>query len=103
MKVAKKNLVKAQVDEFVTMTEQDIRQNEDTVPHEFDVAIVDLGDPWTAVEAAYNALKGSGVFLGMSYNRIRVEKKTSISLKNNHFTDIECVEIRILILKLGKV
>ena len=31
MKVAKKNLVKAQVDEFVTMTNQDIRQNVDIV------------------------------------------------------------------------
>jgi len=93
MKIAKKNLVKAKMEEYVTMTQQDIRQDFN-LDDEFDAAIVDLGDPWTAVEVAYNALKGSGAFLAICPTMNQAEK-TSVSLKNNHFTDIECIEILI--------
>jgi tRNA (adenine57-N1/adenine58-N1)-methyltransferase catalytic subunit len=92
MKIAKKNLLKAKMDEYVTITEQDIRQGINL--YEFDAVIVDLGDPWTTVQVAYNALKGSGVFLAICPTMNQAEK-TSVSLKNNHFTDIECVEILI--------
>ena len=92
MKIAKKNLVKAKMEEYVTITQQDIRQGIDL--HDFDAAIVDLGDPWTAVEVAYNALKGSGAFIAICPTMNQAEK-TSVSLKNNHFTDIECIEILI--------
>jgi len=92
MKIAKKNLVKAKMEEYVTITEQDIRDGFNL--QGFDAAIVDLGDPWTAVEVVYNALKGSGSFLAICPTMNQAEK-TSISLKNNHFTDIECIEILI--------
>jgi tRNA (adenine57-N1/adenine58-N1)-methyltransferase len=88
----KKNIVKAKMEEYVTITQQDIRQGSDL--HDFDAAIVDLGDPWTAVEVAYNALKGSGAFIAICPTMNQAEK-TSVSLKNNHFTDIECIEILI--------
>ena len=88
----KKNLVKAKMEEYVTITEQDIRDGFNL--QGFDAAIVDLGDPWTAVEVVYNALKGSGSFLAICPTMNQAEK-TSISLKNNHFTDIECIEILI--------
>ena len=92
MKIAKKNIVKAKMEEYVTITQKDIRQGIDL--HDFDAAIVDLGDPWTAVEVAYNALKGSGAFIAICPTMNQAEK-TSVSLKNNHFTDIECIEILI--------
>src|SRR5215213_6970486 len=60
MKIAKKNLVKSNMDEYVTMTEYDI-QNGISL-QEFDAAIIDLGDPWTIVEHVYKVLKGSGAF-----------------------------------------
>src|SRR5688572_33441344 len=92
MKIAKKNLVKSNMDEFVTMTEYDIRNGISL--QEFDAAIIDLGDPWTIVEHVYRVLKGSGAFLAICPTMNQAEK-TAISLKNNHFTDIECVEILI--------
>jgi tRNA (adenine57-N1/adenine58-N1)-methyltransferase len=92
MKIAKKNLVKSKMDEYVTMTEYDIRNGISL--QEFDSAIIDLGDPWTVVEHVYKVLKGSGSFLAICPTMNQAEK-TAISLKNNYFTDIECVEILI--------
>jgi tRNA (adenine57-N1/adenine58-N1)-methyltransferase len=92
MKIAKKNLVKSKMDEYVTMTEYDIRNGISL--QEFDAAIIDLGDPWTVVENVYKVLKGSGAFLAICPTMNQAEK-TAISLKNNYFTDIECVEILI--------
>ena len=92
MKIAKKNLVKSKMDDYVTMTEYDIRNG--IRLQEFDAAIIDLGDPWTVVEQVYKALKGSGAFLAICPTMNQAEK-TAISLKNNYFTDIECVEILI--------
>jgi tRNA (adenine57-N1/adenine58-N1)-methyltransferase len=92
MKIAKKNLVKSKMDEYVTMTEYDIRNGISL--QEFDAAIIDLGDPWTVVEHVYKVLKGSGSFLAICPTMNQAEK-TAISLKNNYFTDIECVEILI--------
>ena len=92
MKIAKKNLVKSKMDDYVTMTEYDIRNAISL--QEFDAAIIDLGDPWTVVEQVYQTLKGSGSFLAICPT-INQAEKTAISLKNNYFTDIECVEILI--------
>ena len=92
MKIAKKNLVKSKMDDYVTMTEYDIRNGISL--QEFDAAIIDLGDPWTVVEQVYQTLKGSGSFLAICPT-INQAEKTAISLKNNYFTDIECVEILI--------
>jgi tRNA (adenine57-N1/adenine58-N1)-methyltransferase len=90
MKIAKKNLVKAKIDQFVTMYEYDVHQGIDLT--EMDVAIIDLGDPWTVVDQVYKSLKGSGAFLAICPTMNQVET-TAITLKNNKFEDIECVEI----------
>ncbi|MFB5599294.1 MAG: tRNA (adenine-N1)-methyltransferase [Nitrososphaeraceae archaeon] len=90
MKTAKKNLIKANINEFVTMHEYDVRQGIDLT--EIDVAIVDLGDPWTVIDQVYGSLKGSGAFLSICPTMNQVEK-TAIALKSNNFADIECVEI----------
>ncbi|HET8792190.1 MAG TPA: tRNA methyltransferase, partial [Nitrososphaeraceae archaeon] len=54
----------------------------------------DLGDPWTIAENVYKLLKGSGTFLAICPTMNQAEK-TAISLKDNCYTDIECVEILI--------
>jgi len=90
MKIAKKNLIKANMYEYVTMTEYNIRNGIGLL--EFDAAIIDLGDPWTLVEDVYKLLKGSGTFLAICPTMNQAEK-TAISLKNSYYTDIECVEI----------
>ena len=92
MKIAKKNMIKAKIDGFVTMHQYDVHDGLDLT--DMDVAIVDLGDPWTILEEVYKALKGSGAFLGICPTMNQAEK-TAIALKENNFTDIECVEILI--------
>lgn len=92
MKIAQKNLIKAKIDQYVTMHEYDIHQGISLT--EMDVAIVDLGDPWTVVDQVYAALKGSGAFLSICPTMNQVEK-TAVSLKKNNFVDVECVELLI--------
>jgi len=92
MKTAKKNLTKSNMSEYVTLNEHDIRNGINL--KDFDAAIIDLGDPWTIVEHIYKVLKGSGSFLAICPTMNQAEK-TAISLRNNYFTDIECVEILI--------
>jgi tRNA (adenine57-N1/adenine58-N1)-methyltransferase len=92
MKIARKNLIKANMYEYVTMREYDIRNGIDL--QDFDAAIIDLGDPWTIAENVYKLLKGSGTFLAICPTMNQAEK-TAISLKDNCYTDIECVEILI--------
>lgn len=92
MKIAQKNLRKAKIDQYVTMHEYDIHQGISLT--EMDVAIVDLGDPWTVVDQVYASLKGSGAFLSICPTMNQVEK-TAVTLKKNNFVDIECVELLI--------
>ncbi|MGD1835478.1 MAG: tRNA (adenine-N1)-methyltransferase [Nitrososphaeraceae archaeon] len=90
MEVAKKNLVKANMLEYVSMNKYDVHLGLDLV--DIDSVIVDLGDPWTVVEPLYKILKGSGSFLAICPTMNQLEK-TSIALKENHFIDIESVEL----------
>lgn len=90
MEVAKRNIEKAGLDKFVTMNQSDIRNGIDV--KDADLAIVDLGDPWTAVPYVHKYLKGSGSFAAICPTMNQVEKLAT-SLKENNFTDIECTEI----------
>lgn len=90
MAVATRNLEKAGVKEFVTAYQYD--------PHlglelkDADVAVVDLGDPWTAIPQVYDSLKKSGSFVAIcpTFNQL---EKTAIELRKNSFVDVESVEI----------
>jgi tRNA (adenine57-N1/adenine58-N1)-methyltransferase len=90
MAVAKRNLQKAGVIEFVTPSQYD--------PHlgvgvrNVDVAIVDLGDPWTVILQVYESLKNSGSFVAIcpTFNQL---EKTAIELRKDSFVDVESVEI----------
>ncbi|MFZ0326906.1 MAG: tRNA (adenine-N1)-methyltransferase [Nitrososphaeraceae archaeon] len=90
--IAKRNLSKAGMSEFVTLIELDARQGINE--KDFDVAIVDLGDPWTVVVQVYEALKQSGAFVAICPTINQVEK-TAIALQNNDYVDIDCSEVLI--------
>jgi tRNA (adenine57-N1/adenine58-N1)-methyltransferase len=90
--IAKRNLSKAGMSEFVTLIELDARQGINE--KDFDVAIVDLGDPWTVVVQVYEALKKSGAFVAICPTINQVEK-TAIALQNNDYVDIDCSEVLI--------
>jgi tRNA (adenine57-N1/adenine58-N1)-methyltransferase len=92
MEIAKRNLEKAGMDKYVTLHQHDPHQGVDI--READVAIVDLGDPWTVVDQVHDALKGSGAFVAICPTMNQIEK-TATELKRAGYADIDCVELMI--------
>ncbi len=90
MEIAKKNIEKAGLDKFVTMNQLDIKDG--IYLKDADLAVVDLGDPWTVLPYVHQCLKGSGSFTAICPTMNQVEKLAT-SLKENNFADIECTEI----------
>jgi tRNA (adenine57-N1/adenine58-N1)-methyltransferase len=91
MEIAKKNIARAGMLKYVTMNNLDIKTAKKMPLDDVDVAIVDLGDPWTVVPQVRKMLKGSGALVAICPTMNQLEKLTS-SLVENEFTDIECSE-----------
>jgi tRNA (adenine57-N1/adenine58-N1)-methyltransferase len=92
MEIARRNLEKAGMIDFVTMNQHDPHQGVDV--READIAVVDLGDPWTVIDQVYAALKGSGAFVAICPTMNQIEK-TATELKRSGFTDVDSVELMI--------
>jgi tRNA (adenine57-N1/adenine58-N1)-methyltransferase len=90
MEVARRNIEKVGFEKFVTINQQDIREGIDI--READLAVVDLGDPWTVVKQVHDCLKGSGCFVAICPTMNQIEKLAT-ALKENNFADIESTEI----------
>ncbi len=90
IEIARRNLEKAGVQEFVTITQHNIREGIDM--RDADLAVIDLGDPWTVLKPVYEALRGSGSVAAVCPTMNQVEMLAS-ELKENNFADIECSEI----------
>jgi tRNA (adenine57-N1/adenine58-N1)-methyltransferase len=91
MEIAKKNITRAGMLKYVTMNEFNIKTAKKMPIEEADLAVVDLGDPWTVVPQARKMLKGSGAFVAICPTMNQLEKLV-MSLVENEFTDIECSE-----------
>lgn len=92
MQIARRNLEKAGMLEYVTMNQHDPHQGVEE--RDVDVAVVDLGDPWTVLEQVYEALKGSGAFVAICPTMNQIEK-TATELKKAGYADVDCVELMI--------
>jgi tRNA (adenine57-N1/adenine58-N1)-methyltransferase len=92
MAIAKVNLEKASMSEYVTFNDHDPHQG--VCEEGIDVAIIDLGDPWNVIKEVYGALKGSGSFVAICPTINQLEK-TTIELQRNHFVDVDCMELMI--------
>jgi tRNA (adenine57-N1/adenine58-N1)-methyltransferase len=92
MEIARRNLEKAGMIDFVTMNQHDPHQGVDI--READIAVVDLGDPWTVIDQVYAALKGSGAFVAICPTMNQIEK-TATELKRSGFADVDTVELMI--------
>jgi tRNA (adenine57-N1/adenine58-N1)-methyltransferase len=92
MDIARHNLEKSGMIDFVTMNQHDPHQGVDI--READVAVVDLGDPWTVIDQVHDALKGSGAFVAICPTMNQIEK-TATELKRSGFADVEAVELMI--------
>jgi tRNA (adenine57-N1/adenine58-N1)-methyltransferase len=88
--VAKKNLQKAGLLEYVTITNKDAKEGIDV--DNADIAIIDVGDPWTLAEPFKKALKGSGMLAAISPTMNQAEKLTAELLEKG-FVDVWSMEL----------
>lgn len=91
MKIAAKNLKKCGMEKYVTQENLDIKTVKKVPVTDADVALIDLGDPWTVIPQVRQMLKGSGAVFAICPTMNQLEKLT-ISLIENEFTDIESTE-----------
>jgi tRNA (adenine57-N1/adenine58-N1)-methyltransferase len=89
---ARHNLEKAGMIEYVTMLHKDIHEGISLT--DIDVAVVDLGDPWSVLKDVHRGLKGSGSFVAICPTMNQLEK-TSMELKQNGYIDVESIELMI--------
>ena len=88
--IAKKNIEKAGLSEFVTLKIKDAKLGLEE--KEMDVAILDLGDPWTLIKTMKGCLRPGGILASVSPTINQVEKVV-IELQNEGFLEIETLEI----------
>ena len=91
MKIAEKNLQRAGVSKYVTQEKLDLKTAKKLPVADADVALIDLGDPWTVIPQVRKMLKGSGGVFAICPTMNQLEKLT-VSLVENEFTDIESTE-----------
>lgn len=91
MKIAAKNLKKSGMEKYVTQQNLDIKTTKKMPVEEADVALIDLGDPWTVIPQVRQMLKGSGAVFAICPTMNQLEKLT-MALVENEFTDIESTE-----------
>jgi tRNA (adenine57-N1/adenine58-N1)-methyltransferase len=91
MAIAEKNIKKAGVSKYVTQHNFDIKTEKNIPLKDMDVALIDLGDPWTVIPKVRQMLKGSGSIFAICPTMNQLEKLT-MALVENEFTDIESTE-----------
>ena len=91
MKIAAKNLKKSGMEKYVTQQNLDIKTTKKMPVEDADVALIDLGDPWTVIPQVRQMLKGSGAVFAICPTMNQLEKLT-MALVENEFTDIESTE-----------
>lgn len=91
IKIAEKNIQRAGVSKYVTQHNLDLKTTKRMPLKDMDVALVDLGDPWTVIPQVRKMLKGSGSVFAVCPTMNQLEKLT-VALVENEFTDIESTE-----------
>ncbi|MHC1600782.1 MAG: tRNA (adenine-N1)-methyltransferase [Candidatus Nezhaarchaeales archaeon] len=88
--VAKRNLERAGLLDYVVLKLKDITQGIDE--EGVDAVVLDMATPWLVVPHAYRALKGGGHFASFSPTINQVEK-TVLELRRQGFVDIKVYEL----------
>ena len=91
MKIAEKNIQRAGVSKYVTQYNLDLKTAKKMPLADMDVALIDLGDPWSVIPQVRKMLRGSGAVFAICPTMNQLEKLT-IALVENEFTDIESTE-----------
>jgi tRNA (adenine57-N1/adenine58-N1)-methyltransferase catalytic subunit len=88
--IAGKNIEKAGLKEYVKMERKNLLESSLTDGY-YDLALLDTGDPWTLLDVAHKALKGSGFVFCICPTTNQLEK-VEFEMESK-FADIECIEI----------
>ncbi|MFX1258732.1 MAG: tRNA (adenine-N1)-methyltransferase [Promethearchaeota archaeon] len=91
LKRAKKNIERANLQELITIQYGNILEDEFEYKN-VDSIVLDMSEPWKAVEKVKNYLKLSGTFVSFSPT-IEQVKKTTLALKRNNFFEINTFEL----------
>jgi len=89
--LARRNVEKTKLSDYVSIKYGDI-VTESLDHSNIDVAILDIPQPWEAIERIRNYLKLSGIFVSFSPT-IEQVKKTHFKLKKNEFIEINTYEL----------
>lgn len=88
--ISGKNIEKASMSQYVQREKGNLKEAQ--IPEtDFDLVMLDTGDPWTLLEIAHNALKGSGFVFCVCPTTNQVEN-CAVEMEGR-FADIEAVEI----------
>lgn len=90
LRAAKANMEKAGLSSLVTFHNSD--PTERFEEEDADAVVVDLGDPWRMVGAAWKALMGGGMLAGFTPTINQLEKLAS-ALRSGGFVVLEAVEL----------
>lgn len=88
VETASRNLVRLQLDEYVTIRNADARLGFEE--RDVDAIFVDLGDPWEAIPSVHSALKGGHPMASFSPTVNQIEK--TVKAMKNSFVDVETLE-----------
>lgn len=88
---ATKNVKKAHLENYVSIEKADIINDKLQIEW-VDTIVLDLAQPWKAIEKVKNYLKLSGILVSFSPT-IEQVKKTTFELKNNGFYEINTYEL----------
>ncbi len=91
MEIAKKNIEKAGLTKHVTMEKLDLKTVKRVPQTDVDLAVVDLGDPWSVLPQVRKMLKGSGALVAICPTMNQLERLAT-AFHENEFFDIECTE-----------
>ncbi len=91
LKRAKSNIIKANLDDVITIQYGDI-VNDNLKLINVDAVVLDLATPWEAIEKIRSYLKFSGTVVSFSPT-IEQVKKTVLAMKNNEFFEINTYEL----------
>ncbi len=91
LKIARENITRANLNDVVSIEYGDIL-NDELQHKNVDAVVLDMPSPWEAVEKVKFYLKLSGILVSFSPT-IEQVKKTTFSMRNNNFFDINTYEL----------
>ena len=91
IKIAEKNIRRAGLSKYVVQHTMDIRCGDEPPVTDADLAVIDLGDPWSVIPHVRRMLRGSGSLFAVCPTMNQLERLAA-ALTENEFTDIECSE-----------